>query len=247
MFENSLIESSVVHRGAPSLWTKGLSFTLELLLLSFAVLMPLFYTEALPRHVFSGMLEAPAPPPAAPAPRTLPVATHSQVRSELNEGHIMLPQAIPQHAQQVHDEAMGNTDSSSEPIGVVGAPPTGASNTTIASLLHALPPPATLKSVTPQSIRLSSGVAQGLLLHQVRPQYPGPARSVHIQGAVVLQATIGKDGSIQNLHLISGHPLLAQAAMDAVRQWRYRPYLLNNQPIDVDTTIQVNFVLSGAN
>jgi protein TonB len=70
------------------------------------------------------------------------------------------------------------------------------------------------------------------------------ARTARIEGRVVLQATIGKDGSVQNLHLISGHPMLVQSAMDAVKRWLYRPYYLNGEPVEVDTTITVNFTLT---
>jgi protein TonB len=246
MFENALLESSGAKPRGASLWTKGMSFAFELMLLSLAVLVPLLYTEALPRHVLSGILEAPAPPPAAPAPRTLPVATRSQMHSELNGDRILLPVAIPEHVKEIHDESAVNSAPTGDPGAVVGAPPNDTANRTIATLLETLPP-AMPKSVTPHAVRVSSGVAQGLLIHQVRPQYPALARSARIQGSVVLQATIGKDGAIQNLHLLSGHPLLTQAAMEAVRQWRYRPYLLNNEPVEVDTTIQVNFTLNGAN
>jgi protein TonB len=68
---------------------------------------------------------------------------------------------------------------------------------------------------------------------------------VRIQGLVVLQATIGKDGSVENLHVISGHPLLAPAAIRAVQQWRYKPYYLNGEPVEVETYINVNFTLAG--
>jgi protein TonB len=71
------------------------------------------------------------------------------------------------------------------------------------------------------------------------------ARQARIQGSVVLQAEIGKDGSIQNLHLISGHPMLAPSAIEAVKQWRYKPYILNREPVEVETTITVNFMLAG--
>lgn len=159
----------------------------------------------------------------------------------------MLPAAIPQHAREIHDEVTDNPGPAGYPVGVVGAPPNGSTpNGTIASLLDALPP-VMPKNISPHSVRVSSGVAQGLLIHQVRPQYPVPARNARIQGTVLLQATIGRDGAIQNLRLISGHPFLTQAAMDAVRQWRYRPYLLNHEPGEVDTTIQVNFTLSETN
>jgi protein TonB len=83
-----------------------------------------------------------------------------------------------------------------------------------------------------------------MLLQRVKPQYPPAARIARIEGSVVLQAVIGKEGEIENLHVISGHPLLAPAALDAVRRWRYRPYFLNGEPVEVETKIVVNFLLS---
>jgi protein TonB len=83
-----------------------------------------------------------------------------------------------------------------------------------------------------------------MLIRQVRPRYPPLARDARIQGTVVLQALIGKDGRIENLHVLSGHPMLTQAAIEAVRQWLYRPYYLNNQAVEVDTEIRVNFTLA---
>jgi protein TonB len=242
MFETALLESSsgAVHQS--SIWTKGLSFAIEAFLLGLAILAPLLYTEALPRQILD-IVELPAPPQAAPAPRKPAAVSHPTTHSELNEGHVMLPSMIPHRIQEIHDEPVGDTGRSGDLKGVVGAVSAGPANGVIASLLDALP--STMpKSVTPHSVRVSSGVAQGLLTHEVRPQYPALARSARVQGVVVLQATIGKDGAIQNLRLLSGHPLLTQAAMDAVRQWRYRPYLLNNEPVEVDTTIQVNFTLN---
>jgi protein TonB len=75
----------------------------------------------------------------------------------------------------------------------------------------------------------------------VRPSYPQTASVAGIRGMVVLHAIIAKDGTVQNLEVVTGHPLLAKAALDAVRQWRYRPYLLNGDAVEVDTTITVNF------
>jgi periplasmic protein TonB len=245
MFETALIESSAGSPRGSSLWTKGLSFVLELSLVGLAVLAPLLYTEALPKHVLSDITGVPAAPPPAAPPRTPAVATHSQVRTELSEGRVLLPTAIPRRIKEIHDEAEPSGENSGGVNGVpFGAPGgTGAGDATIASLIRSLP--ATVpKNVAPHNVRISSGVAQGLLIHEVRPQYPALARSARVQGTVILQATIGKDGTIQNLHLLSGHPLLSQAAIDAVRQWRFRPYLLNNEPVEVDTTIQVNFTLN---
>ena len=85
--------------------------------------------------------------------------------------------------------------------------------------------------------------SRGLLVHQVKPVYPSLAMQVHTQGNVVLHAIIGRDGAILSLQLVSGHPLLAPAAIDAVRQWRYRPYTLNGEPAEVETMVTVRFVL----
>jgi len=96
----------------------------------------------------------------------------------------------------------------------------------------------------PQRNRISQGVAQGLLVRKVDPVYPPLARQARISGTVVLRVLIGTDGSIENLTLVSGHPMLVPAAIEAVKQWKYKPFLLNGQPLKVDTEVTVNFALS---
>jgi protein TonB len=86
---------------------------------------------------------------------------------------------------------------------------------------------------------------EGNLIYRVQPQYPQLARQARVQGVVVLRAVISREGKIENLQLVTGHPLLVQSAMEAVRQWRYRPYFLNNEPVEVETQVTVNFTLSG--
>ena len=88
-------------------------------------------------------------------------------------------------------------------------------------------------------------MSRGSLIHEVQPAYPVLARGARIQGAVVLQALISKEGAIENLKVLTGHPLLVSAAVEAVRQWRYQPYVLNNEPVEVETQITVNFSLAG--
>src|ERR1039457_5593348 len=100
------------------------------------------------------------------------------------------------------------------------------------------------QSNSPQQVQVPAGTSQGLLVSKVQPTYPPLARQARVQGTVVLQALIGKDGAVQSLTVTSGHPMLIQAAMDAVKQWRYKPYLLNGEPVLVQTTINVNFQLS---
>ena len=86
---------------------------------------------------------------------------------------------------------------------------------------------------------------EGNLIYRIQPEYPALARQVRVQGTVVLRAVISREGTIENLQVLSGHPLLVKAAMEAVRQWRYRPYVLNGEPVEVETQVTVNFILSG--
>jgi protein TonB len=91
-----------------------------------------------------------------------------------------------------------------------------------------------------------SAMMEGMLIRRVQPVYPEAAKAMRVQGAVVLQAIISKEGRIEHLQAIRGHFLLVQAALDAVRQWRYRPYVLNGEAVEVETQVTVNFVLSGS-
>jgi TonB family protein len=103
------------------------------------------------------------------------------------------------------------------------------------------------ESVAPRSIRVGANVEQANLIHQVTPVYPQAAKSAHITGTVLLHAIIGKDGTVQDLRYVSGPPLLMKSAMDAVRQWSYKPTLINGKAVEVDTTITVIFTLGGSN
>ena len=93
----------------------------------------------------------------------------------------------------------------------------------------------------PKNLRVSSGVAEGLKTHDVTPKYPKEAREKGIQGDVILQATIDTKGNITNLKVVQGDPILAAASIEAVKQWKYRPYILNGKPVEVDTTIKIQF------
>jgi TonB family protein len=100
-------------------------------------------------------------------------------------------------------------------------------------------------SSSPQRISLPQGVSRGYLIHKVTPVYPMSARMNHVQGTVVLRAVIGKDGHIEDLHVVSGPSELTAAAIGAVEQWRYKPFLRDGEPVEVETNITVNFTLSG--
>jgi protein TonB len=98
--------------------------------------------------------------------------------------------------------------------------------------------------VMPKRIRISQGVTEGRIIQRIQPEYPPLARAARVQGDVILTAIISRTGEIQNLVLVSGHPMLVPAALKAVQQWRYRPFLLNGEPVEVETTIKVIFQLS---
>ena len=102
------------------------------------------------------------------------------------------------------------------------------------------PPPV----ASSQRVRVSAGVAEANLQQKVNPVYPQMAKIAHISGDVVLQVAIGKDGAVENIRAVSGHPILIQSAIDAVKQWKYRPYMMNGNPVEVDTQITVNFTLT---
>jgi len=243
MFEDSLIESGNRLK-TKRLGTTVISFLLQVGLIGILILIPLIYTDALPKTQLMTFLVAPPPPPPPPPPAAAAVKV-VKIQSEIISGQLRTPTRIPTKIQMIkEEEAPPDLGGSGVPGGVPGGIPGGASGGVIGGILsssHVDVP----KVATPARVRVSTGVATGLLIKKVTPNYPQLAKQARIQGQVVLQAEISKDGTIQNLQLISGHPMLAPAAIEAVRQWRYKPYLLNGEPVAVETQVVVNFSLSG--
>jgi len=247
MFEDSLIESGRKLRSKRGL-TTTLSFTVQLIFLGLLVLYPLIVMEALPRQQLMTFLVAPPPPPPPPPPpAAAPVKIVKVVQTDIVDGQLRQPTKIPQKVQIIkEDEAPPPVTSAMAGVvgGVPGGVPGGQMGGVIGGIIGSTPV-AVPKVATPQKIRVSQGVLQGNLIRDVKPTYPAIAKAARVQGSVVLQATISKDGSIENLRVVSGHPMLVQSALDAVKQWRYRPYALNGEPVEVETQITVNFTLSG--
>ena len=244
MFEDSLIESGNRFK-TKRLSTTVLSFTLQVLLIGVLILIPLIYTDALPKTQLMTFLVAPPPPPPPPPPPAAAAVKVVKMVSEVVNGELRQPSKIPSKVQMIReDEAPPDLGAGGVPGGVPGGIPGGSAGGVIGGILSstaALP-----KVATPQRVRVSSGVSTGLLIKKVTPNYPALAKQARIQGHVLLQAEISKDGTIQNLQLISGHPMLAPAAIEAVKQWRYKPYLLNGEPVAVETQVDVVFSLSGS-
>lgn len=245
MFEDSLLESGgrlKTKRGATTLF----AIILEICAIIVMVLIPLIFTEALPKQQLMTFLVAPPPPPPPPPPPAAVVHVQKQVQTDIVNGQLRTPTKIPQKITKiVEDEAPPPSMASAGVVGgVPGGVPGGSMNGVIGGIVSAgaaIVP----KVATPQRVRVSQGVSTGLLVRRVNPVYPPLARQARIQGQVLLRAVISKDGSIEGLTLVSGHPMLAPAAIEAVKQWKYKPYLLNGEPVEVDTEVQVNFTLSG--
>jgi protein TonB len=218
------------------------------ILLCVAILIPLVYTEALPRQQLLTFLVAPPPPPPPPPPAPEVIKTVRAVQTEIVEGQLRTPTRIPEKIAMIHEEQ------APPPVGtggVIGGVPGGIPGGQLGGVLGGIIGsassivPKTAKPETPIRVRISQGVSVGRLVNKVDPVYPRIARDARVQGSVVLAAIVSKDGAIQDLHVLSGHPMLVQSALDAVRQWRYKPYLLNGEPVEVETTVTVIFSLTG--
>ena len=232
MFEDSLVESTGRIRIHARRYLAG-SILTEGALLSLLILAPCFFPEALPRKFLSIPLLAP-PPPAAPAPivRAVPMQATEVLGSTL-----VAPGHIPHTWHTV-------VDTTPPGIGVPGGDlggPQGSVNPLSALGPLATPAPRIRPARAAGPMRVSEGVASGQLLVPIRPQYPAIARAAGVQGTVVVAAVISLEGRIESLRVLSGPPLLVDAAVSAIRQARYRPWTLNGQPVEVETTIRVVF------
>jgi periplasmic protein TonB len=248
LFRDVLLESSGGERERRT-WATLLSFLLEAVLLSVLVLIPLWFTDVLPRQQLLTFLEAPPPPPPPPAAPAATAVRVVKVTSDIANGQLRTPSRIPAKVQLIkEDDAPPPAVLSGVVGGVPGGIPGGQLGGVIGGIISSASTGAAapnLTKATPQRVRVSQGVITGLLIYRIEPTYPPVARAAHIQGVVVLAAIIDKDGNIQNLQVVSGHPLLAPAAIEAVKQWRYKPFLLNGQPLEVETTVNVMFQLRG--
>ena len=246
MFEDSLFATNQ-HRSGQRGLAAVMSFGVQAVFLGLLVLIPLLYTDALPLTSLKSYVEIPVPPgrPQPPTPPEQARRPPQQHASNFAENQLVEPIRIPPTVTMLH-ESPSDVPAPPGPYvdssigGPVGRSP--LMNQILASNMRPVAPPANIQT---KPMRVSGGVIEGLLVHKVTPIYPPLARQAHIQGTVALHAIIGRDGTIQNLQAISGPPMLIPAALDAVQRWRYRPYLLNNEPVEVETQITVNFTLGG--
>jgi protein TonB len=250
LFADSLLDFGKSQRNRRKFATV-FSFTLQCLLVSILLVTPLMFTEDLPRQQLLTFLVAPAPPPAPPPPAAQAVVkVIRQIQSDLlRNGQLRTPGRIPEKVRMIREEEAPPPLPSTGGVigGVPGGVPGGQLGGVIGGIISqtsSLAAVPKLASALPKRVRVSQGVTQGLLIQKIEPTYPRIALAARISGQVILQAIISKAGEIKELSLVSGHPMLAPAAIEAVRQWRYRPFLLNGEPVEVDTTVTVTFQIS---
>ena len=237
MFEDSLMESSNKIKAKSKYWSM-VSLLLNGGVLIAVIIWPLLHPQALPTDVMAPLIVAPPPPP--PPPPSAPQTPKVQTKSETLTKELQAPSKIPKESKLVKESAIPPSMDGVKGIeGLENGTPGGMS-TIIDGIGNG--PPRVIRQAH-RSLSISSGVMDGNLLDKTVPQYPAIARAARIQGIVVLQATISTTGLIKNLRVMSGPPMLQQAAMDAVRSWHYKPYLLNGNPVEVETTINVVFNL----
>ena len=235
MFEDSTFESvGTIH--TRSRWWMIATFGLNGSILLALILIPLLYPEALPKLAETIMMVAPPTPVDVqkPAPRQ---EQSPAAQTEIPDGRIQAPRQIPdkpwipstqEQPRYINVASMND----GEPVGGPGNPFSA----------HGAHPD--VRQAVEGARHVSSGVMAGMLVHKVVPKYPAIPLAIRLTGTVVLEATISRNGTIENLHVLSGPPMLQQAAKDAVSQWRYRPYLLNGEPVEVETTVNVEFTLN---
>jgi protein TonB len=246
MFEEMVV-SSAKGKKTNKPWTVVVSMLLQIGLLAILILIPLIYTEALPKTLMSSILLAPPPPPPPPPPPAPVQVVHVKPVAHLMEaGKLVAPKAIPKEVkiikeeEQPPDAAMGGI-AGGVPGGVAGGSMGGVIGGVIGGAGTAPPPP---PKPTVTRTRVGGAVQAAKLVNKVQPVYPPLARQTRISGTVKLHAIIAKSGAVESLQVLSGHPLLVQSALDAVKQWRYQPTLLNGEPVEVDTEIDVIFSLA---
>jgi protein TonB len=249
MFSDSLLDYGQARKRKAFATTT--SFIFNCFAIGVMLIVPLLFTEDLPKAQLLTFLVAPPPPPPPPPPAAAQVTrVVKQIQTDmLNTGQLRTPTKIPQKIEMIKEEEAPPPLATTGGVvgGVPGGIPGGQLGGVIGGIvnstsnLSAIPK---FAPVTPQRVRISQGVTKGLLIHRQEPTYPTLARAARVQGDVILSAVIDVNGQITNLQLVSGHPMLVPAALDAVKQWRYKPYLLNGQPVEVETTITVIFTLS---
>ena len=243
MFEQTFVATAKTHKTTTVL----VSFVVQTILVIIGILIPMIYFDALPTAQLQSLLVAPPPPPPAP-PQPPPPERPKVVKiipRQFDAGRLIAPREFPKNIALIREDELpppspgGGVGSfagganSGVPFGILGPVPTAAP-----------PPPHLVEKKAMPRIQVGGIVQSAKLLRQAKPVYPELAKKARIQGVVKLHALISKGGTIEDLKVVSGHPLLVPSALEAVKQWVYQPTLLDGETVGVETEIDVNFILS---
>jgi len=245
LFSDSLLESAAPEQRRRSLATT-FSFAFQCVVIGILLLLPLMFTEALPTQQLLTMLVTAPPPPPPPPPAVAQVVKIVQT-DVLNTGQLRTPTRIPHKVEMIREEESPPPAMSG---GVVGGIPGGIPGGQLGGVIGGIisssgNSTAFIPKVEPvKRIRISQGVTQGMVISKIEPTYPKIALSARVTGVVLVKAVISREGTITELQVIKGHPILVPAAIEAVKQWLYRPYLLNGAPVEVETYISVTFQIA---
>jgi len=249
LFSEALLETSTT-RQPNSAKKLLLSVSIHVLILVALILVPLYFTDTLNLKQFTQtMLVAPPPPPPPPPAAQQIVRSLTPKRVFVNAGKLIAPTVIPSRVAMLKeaplDPDLGSGLTGGVPGGVAGGQLGGVIGGIVAEA-HSVPRPPVAKSAqsgTP--LRVGGRVRAPKNLLKVQPAYPPLARQSHIQGNVLIDAVIDTDGNVVEMNLVSGHPLLVPAALEAVRHWKYEPTYLNDQAVPVQLIVTVTFQLGG--
>lgn len=250
MFEQSFVRPQSRARTG---WTVLVSTSIQIVMLGAAILFPLLSPDLLPRLIADSILVAPPGPPPGRAPLPERTAQPRALARRAAPDGFYQPVAVPDRVAAVIDEP-AETGGSPGDGGVVGGlPVTGDPSPLLSGIIQAAntkappanpaPGPVRREPEGPRRVVSTSQLEQGMLIDRVQPVYPPLAIHMRIQGTVVLRTIVGTDGRIKELAVVTGHPILVQAAVNAVRQWRYRPTVLNGEAVEVVAPVEVHFRL----
>jgi protein TonB len=246
VFEHAILENSFGNRRA---FAASAGFAGQAALAACIAIAPLIWPQVLPSPRLTMTI---APPPPVPAPPEHTTAVRPRTAHSLAPifpTELLLPTRMPAHPPVIID---GGTQDAAPASGIPGGIGMAQGSTLLDSMLRVAPEvskpmakPAEPKAPVEETKRIRvSSLDSGRLIHIVQPVYPPVAKTVHIEGTVELSAVIGTDGHVRDLSVISGHPLLRKAALDAVRQWIYKPPVLNGESVEIVAPIAVIFRLN---
>ena len=251
-FQSSLLEYNRISSGSKLLSTV-LSLLINVTIAVVPVLAGLFVTDTINlKQLQSTFLTAPPPPPPPPpAPAAVIVRAESPRRVFESGGKLIAPTVIPKNIMQLKEAPLPDVDIGAGVAGgVPGGVPGGSMGGVIGGVIGGVKTAIPLAPLAPREtrptapVRVGGRVREPKLLHRIEPVYPALAKQVHIQGTVVIDAILDEQGNVTEMKVVSGPPLLIQAAIDAVRQWKYQPTYLNEQPVPVQLNVTVTFHLT---